>query len=119
MGRRSSTSGLMMRPKATTTPSSAPDADHVLDLVADGQAESKAAALTGLGRGRLRGGRAACRAGDHEGDVVTGLDEGLKRHRGRLGRAQESEAQDLAPDRLGPPAQLAHGFLALVLVEHG
>ena len=66
---------------------------HVLGLVTHGQAEFQRGRLDRAGTGRFVAAAPLVGPADDEGDVMTGLDEGSERHRGRLGRAEKCDAQ--------------------------
>ena len=79
--------------------------------------------MTGLGTSAAAPSPAAVGTGDHEGDVVAGIDEGPQRADRHLGRAEEDEPQGVSPvavaagEAEGPLAQGPHGLLALDRVE--
>ena len=130
IGTAASTWGLMSRPKATTTPSSAPASITSSTRSVTGRPRARAAALTGLGQVAAPA-PALVRLGDDQADVVAGLDQRPQRRDGRLRGAEEDETAEQGLQPLpgrrrrrrrvlavqGPPAQLPQGRLALVLVE--
>ena len=140
MGSASSTWGLMIRPKATTTPRSAPTSSTSSTRLVTGRPSSRAAALTGLGVKAAAPPPAGVGPAHHQGDLEAGLVQRPQRRHGHLGRAEEdqrgwagegdrgqagcfSASRAGGEGRSGSGSARAHlaqgplGLLALVLVE--
>src|SRR5438270_5768693 len=131
MGSRSRTWGRMRRPKATTTPSSAPASRTSSTRSLTARPSSWAAAFTGVGsrsapRARRRSGwvttrtiswpaSTSARSGD---TAASGLPKKARRARRPASRLSRRPAPAGFPGQLQSPGpQLAHGLLALLGIE--